>query len=118
MHTAQACISTDRAERYLTQLCDHLGQLSGHGFRLHRPRTGHGGPPDVRHVEHSSNHGEITFGWGRCTLDAAPDTLTVDLVADDAEALSHGQTMIGDRLQTIGRRDGIEVAWQVDRKHR
>jgi hypothetical protein len=31
----------------------------------------------------------------------------------NADALSHGQAMIGQRLQTIGRREGLAVTWQT-----
>jgi hypothetical protein len=67
----------------------------------------------VRHVEHTGAHAEIIFGWGRCTLDATADALTIDLMADETDALHHGQAMIGQRLQTIGRREGLEVTWQA-----
>jgi hypothetical protein len=107
--TAQARIPTDRAGRYLVQLCQHLNQISGH--------SRHGGaadarrPPQIRHVEWSDSHGVIEFAFGQCTLDATGDTLTITLAAGDTNELREMQQTLAARLKTIGRRDNLIVTW-------
>ena len=68
MPTAEARVETARAERYLAQLCDHLGHMRHGGHAAHH-RGGHGGPPDVQDVEHAGDRAVIVFDWGsaRCT---------------------------------------------------
>jgi hypothetical protein len=104
MPTAQTRIPTDRGGRYLAQLCHHLEQLRGH--------TRHdGGPPQIRHVEWTDDHGVVDFPSGRCTLRATADTLTVSLTADDSNQLQQLQELLSARLNTIGRRDTLVVTW-------
>jgi hypothetical protein len=104
--TAQTRIPTDRAGRYLVQLCQHLNQISGHA----RHGAG-GGPPPIRHVEWSDSHGVIEFASGQCTLDATGDALTIDLAAADTDELREMQQTLAARLKTIGRRDNLVVTW-------
>lgn len=109
MPSAQTRISTDRASRYLTQLCEHLNHL-GHNPRRHAgTRSGHG--PDVQRVEWNETHGVIEFPFGTCDLTATEDALTIRLTADEPDALRHLQDMITARVETIGRRDDLEVTW-------
>lgn len=108
MPTAQTRIPTDRAGRYLVQLCQHLSQINGHAR--------HGGATDargplIRRVEWNDSHGVIEFASGQCTLDATGDTLTVSLAAADIDELRTLQQVLSARLKTIGRRDNLVVAW-------
>ncbi len=108
MPNAQTRVPTDRAGRYLAQLCQHLNQISGH--------TRHGGPadgggPQVLRVEWSDSHGVIEFTAGKCTLNASSDELTITLAAVDTEELHQMQHMFSARLETIGRRDNMVVTW-------
>ncbi|MFF3462621.1 DUF2218 domain-containing protein [Streptomyces sp. NPDC001984] len=112
MPTAEARVRTDRASRYLTQLCRHLGQM---GRMRHRSPVGHGGgemPPEIRHVEYSDTDGIIRFAEGRCTLQARSDTLTLRVEADDEDTLQRLQDGIAGRIEKIGRRDRLKVNWQ------
>jgi hypothetical protein len=102
-------VSTDRAGRYLVQLCEHLNQFS-HRAR-HGGTTDSSGAPEVRRVEWTDNHGVVEFSAGRCTLDAKDDTLAITLAADDADELRRLQELFATRLETIGRRDSLTVAW-------
>lgn len=98
MPTVEAHVPTPRADRYLNQLCDHLGHISdgsdrskhagrtgeygkgGHGSqRGHDNRTGqhesdaqqrHDGPALIRRVDHSGSQATIEFDWGTCDLAA------------------------------------------------
>jgi hypothetical protein len=126
MYTAVAQVDTDRASRYLVQLCRHVSQMGGRGG--HRPpsRGGHV-PPEVQHVEWTDTRGTIDVGWGRCTVEATADVLTLRLESADEEGLQRLQAAVTHRLETIGRRESLEVAWQrpgapapepTTRKHR
>ncbi|MGW1810162.1 DUF2218 domain-containing protein [Streptomyces sp. NPDC002078] len=111
MPTAEARIATDRASRYLVQLCRHTAMM---GRMRHQSPAGHGGGrmPDVRHVEWSDIHGTVRFGEGAWHLDAGPDALTLRVEAADEQALRRLRTGITTRLEKIGRRDGLTVTWQ------
>jgi hypothetical protein len=112
MPTAEAHLATDRASRYLVQLCRHLGQMNR---MSHRPLGGHGEGrtmPAVQHVEFTDTHGTVRFADGRWTLHATADTLTLRVDADDEEALRRLQDGIAERIEKIGRRDGLQTHWR------
>jgi hypothetical protein len=111
MPIAEAHVPTERASRYLVQLCRHLGHMSR--LRHQRP-AGPGGQssPAVRHVDWSDTTGTIRFAQGTCTLLATDDALTVRVDADDEDALRRLQDGIIRRLNTIARRDHLTVHWQ------
>lgn len=106
MPTARTRVVTDRASRYLVQLCEHLDQMEHRAQHRGAPAT-----PGALRVEWTDVHGVITFAGGRCTLDATDDALDLHLVADDAQELSRMQTVFAARIETIGRRDNLHVAW-------
>jgi hypothetical protein len=109
MPIAEALVETDRASRYLVQLCQHANQMGQH----HWPRARGGGhvPPTVEHVESSDTHGVISFGEGRCVLQAAAGVLTLRAEAADKDSLRKLQDRIAHRLETMGRRDQLTVTW-------
>lgn len=112
MPTAEAHVSTERASRYLVQLCRHLGQMSG---VRHQPPARHGGggmPPTVQDVDYSDAAGVIRFAEGRLTLQATPDTLNLRIDAGGQDTLQRLQDGITARLEKIGRRDHLMVTWQ------
>lgn len=112
MPTAEAHLATDRASRYLVQLCRHLGQMTRVS---HRPLAGHGEgrrPPAVQHVDYTDARGTVRFAGGQWALDATADTLTLRVDADDEEGLRRLQDGIAARIEKIGRRDGLQVHWQ------
>jgi hypothetical protein len=107
--TARTDVPTDRPERYLAQLCEHLNQI-GHHAR-HGATADAPGPPRVRNIEWTDRRGVVEFPTGQCTLDAEDRTLTITLTADDAGELRRMQDLFAARLETIGRRDGLTVTW-------
>ncbi|MEU2334686.1 DUF2218 domain-containing protein [Streptomyces sp. NPDC013172] len=112
MPTAEAHVPTDRASRYLVQLCRHLSQM--HGMR-HRPPVGHGGgqmPFEVQRVDYCDTLGTIRFVQGLCTLRATADMLVLRVEADDEDTLRRLQNGIAGRIEKIGRRDGLAVTWR------
>ncbi|MBR7836598.1 DUF2218 domain-containing protein [Actinospica durhamensis] len=110
MPTADARITTDRAERYLEQLCSHLGAM---GHMRHVPASGHGGAEVARveHVEKSATGAVIRFAEGCWVLDATPDALILRVEAEDPATLERLKASIAARIAKIGRRDGLTVAW-------
>ncbi len=111
MPTAEAQIPTERASRYLEQLCRHLGQMSR---MRHQSPAGHRdqAPPPVQGVGWSDSSGEIRFTHGTCTVQATPTALLLRVDADDEDSLRRLQDGITRRLETIGRRDHFTVDWQ------
>lgn len=112
MLTAEARIENERPSRYLVQLCRHASEMRRHRRYWPRGHGGGGAPPEVLDVEWSDTHGRISFDFGRCSLSAGADTLTVRAEAADEENLERLQTLLAARLETIGRRDQLTVVWQ------
>ena len=85
--TAQARVRTDRASRYLAQLCRHLSELQSHTSPAGHERAGPG-RPQIRHVEWSDTRGTVDLAAGRLTLLADPDTLHLTIEAPDEQRLA------------------------------
>lgn len=112
MLSAEARVATDRPSRYLVQLCRHIDHMRGH---LHGGTPAHGDGEaafTVRRAEWSDEHGLVDFGWGRCIVQAGPGELVLHVEADDEDGLRRIQAGIARRLETIGRRDAMQVHWQ------
>lgn len=99
MLIAEARVATERSGRYLVQLCQHLNKVAQRNPQLQA------------HVEWSDDRGQISFGWGRCTLRADPGVLTLRAEAADKEHLHQLQQRVTDRLEQAGRRDRLTVTW-------
>ncbi|GAA3803227.1 DUF2218 domain-containing protein [Streptomyces chiangmaiensis] len=112
MLITEAHIRTDRPSRYLTQLCKHPRETGGHMRRWADLHHNGKAPPQIQPVEWSDTHGSIDLGWGRCTLQAGPDSLTLRVEAADQDSLQRIQHLIAGRLQKIGKRDALQVTWQ------
>src|SRR5215467_5470031 len=100
MPAAEAHVHTSQPGRYLLQLCRHAQQI----HRLpHSPRPHDGGDarlaPTVRHNESSQTRGTISFGWGQCTMQASPGTLTLRVEAADEEHLQRVQEIIATDIE-------------------
>ena len=108
MPASQARVPTDRAGRYLTQLCEHISRLTalGHGHD-------EGGAASMpRRAEWSDTDGIIDFGWGRCTLHTTGDALVLHAEAEAQPQLRRIEDSISARLEQIGRRGGLTVTWR------
>lgn len=99
MLIAEARVVTERSGRYLVQLCQHLNKAARRN------------PQMQARVEWSDDRGQISFGWGRCTLRADPGVLTLRAEAADEEHLHQLEQRIADRLEQVGRRDRLTVTW-------
>jgi hypothetical protein len=100
---AEARVETERSARYLVQLCRHLSLVA------------HANPQMRVRVDWSDDRGVISLGWGRCTLRADPGVLTLVAEAADEAGLRQIERRIADRLEQIGRRDQLTVAWAPPR---
>ena len=111
MLTATARVPTDRAGRYLAQLCGHAAQLSR--ITRHEPDgQSPAGAPLTARAEPSGSEGSIEFSRGRCVLQATEDSLILRAEAGSQEQLERIKEGIAARLQRIGRHDGLAVTWQ------
>lgn len=100
--TADASVETERAGRYLSQLCRHVEHMA-------RMRLG------MRaRVERSDDRAVIDFGWGRCTLRAEPGVLILHAQAHDEDSVRRIEHGVAERLERIGRRDRLTVSWSHD----
>ncbi|MGP4048207.1 DUF2218 domain-containing protein [Streptomyces sp. 2A115] len=113
MPIAEARVETERASRYLVQLCRHAQQMRRRHFR---PRAHAGGgthtPPEVHHVEWSDTHGTVRLSLGQWTLRATPDALVLRADAANEEDLRRMRSLVAARVEKIGRRDDLTVVWQ------
>jgi hypothetical protein len=111
MPAAQAHVPTSRASRYLAQLCSHSSQMSR--AASHRPRrhSDGGAPHAASHTSQTGADGVIDFGWGRCTLHATSEALTLHAEAGDQQQLQRIQDGLTVRLERIGRRDQLTLSW-------
>jgi hypothetical protein len=115
MSSAEARIPTDRAARYLEQLCRHLGSME-HMRHVPASASGHGaaGMPRVESVEQSGNRAMVRFADGSWELTAHEDALVLRVEADEEAALEPLTVAIAARIAKIGRRDGLSVNWLSD----
>jgi hypothetical protein len=108
----EARITTDRAARYLTQLCRHAAAMGSRPRRLGLHARG----TDQRRLsvqaEWDDRHAVLTFDPPvRATLDAGPTALTVRIDADDDRTAVLVRDILTRDLQRFGRRDRLTVDW-------
>ncbi|MFG6201773.1 DUF2218 domain-containing protein [Nonomuraea sp. JJY05] len=109
MPTAEARVTTERASRYLVQLCRHATQM-GHGLPTRSPHLGSERPKNIQ-AEWSETRGTITVDRGSCVLEATPEALTLRIEAEDEDGLQRLQTILTRNLTRMGRRDSLGVEW-------
>jgi hypothetical protein len=116
MPTAEARITTTRASRYLTQLCQHATSTGASGPAAVRPQQD--APGGAAHpagmpprAEWTETHGTISFPGGTITLQASADALIVRADAGTEPELRHVQELLSGHLTTIGRPDQLIITW-------
>lgn len=112
MPTAEGHARTQRAGRYLAQLCTHLDQLQHQPHPHSAPHPAGEPMPQIRQVQWSDTHGTVSFGHSQLTLQATPDQLIMRVQAADEQNLHQTQQLLTHRIQQIGRRDHLTVTWQ------
>jgi hypothetical protein len=108
-------ISSDRAARYLSQFCKHAAAM-GRGGHTPRMHTHHNSDTSGVRVEAEwfDTHGVVTFTpWGRATLDATDDLLTIRIDADNDGALSQIRDIITRDIKRFAGRNPLTVAWKT-----
>ncbi|WP_055585996.1 DUF2218 domain-containing protein [Streptacidiphilus griseoplanus] len=122
MPTAEALIATDRAGRYLVQLCRHLDSMTRLDHRPHGAHGTHGAHgegrtgPEIRQVDWSGTTGTVRFADGLWSLEAGPDALALRVDADDEESLRRLRAAATTRIEQIGRRARLRVVWEPPRE--
>lgn len=91
MPISTATVPTDRAGRYLAQLCRHFAQKID------------------AHIQGAE--GFADFGWGTCKLTATHASLLLRGEADEADQLARIEHVVRDHVERFGRRDGLQVQW-------
>ena len=87
-----ATVPTDKAVRYMTQLCKHWS----HRFT----------------VAFDDKAGRIDLPLGACTLTAGPAALDIVLDAADTEGLTKMEQVVADHLNRFAFREGeLTFAW-------
>jgi hypothetical protein len=54
----------------------------------------------------------VDFGWGRCTLQADGNLLTLRAEAADEESLRRVQDIVTRDIERFGSREHLHVSWQ------
>lgn len=112
MPTAEAQVPTDRASRYLVQLCHHASRMGGHRMtRLPAHVNADHDMPGNVNAEWSDTHGTLTVDGGTCTLRATTDDLLLRAEAPDERTLLRLQEMITRNLTRFSRREPLTVTW-------
>lgn len=109
MVASEGAVCTDRAERYVEQLCGHLDHLR------HVPAASHGQrstPRILEPVQRDDGVATVAFDIGSLRMQATPGELRLLVEADEASDLDLLQALIAHRVTTIGRRDGLTITWQ------
>ncbi len=91
MPNSSTTVSSDRASRYLQQLCKHFA---------------HKVP-----VEFTTEAGQITFPFGTCTLHAEGALLTLVATGETVD-IDRLEQVIGDHFARFAFRENITLTWQ------
>jgi uncharacterized protein len=92
MQHSEARVTTDKAERYLGQLCKHWA----HKFA----------------VAHTQQHGRIELPAGLCVLDAEAETLLLRVEAADEAQLGRMEEVVARHLERFMFRESPRIAWR------
>lgn len=95
MLRSQADVTSEKANRYLIQLCKHFRHKVPAEWREEGPR----------------GTGEVDFPMGRCEMSAEAGTLTIVCQADSGAALSTVKRIVEDHLVRFGHRENLSVDW-------
>lgn len=111
MPIAEARVPTERASRYLVQLCRHADQMRRMRHQPPSRSVADAAAPGVDHVDYSDTVGTVRFADGQLHMRASADTLTLLVEAADDDVLRRLQDGITARLNKIGRRDQLTTTW-------
>ena len=89
IHTAT--INTNKAERLMKALCNHFARKITAGYE--------------------GDKGYVQFQDGKCELTATPNTLTLQVQAENAEHLSRLKQVVVDHLLRFAPGEDLQVHW-------
>ena len=92
MHESTADIATDKASRYLQQLCKHFAHKT--------------------QVSFNTSKGRISFTGGDCRLEADENRLRLSVTAPNAETLAKLQDVAARHLERFAFREDLKITWQ------
>ncbi|NUR94394.1 MAG: DUF2218 domain-containing protein [Kribbellaceae bacterium] len=96
MPAFEAHVETPRADRYLTQLTSHLSH----------------GPGGLQVLSESADELVVDLGPATWTIRSSPEHLLLRLEADDPTTLQEQSSRVAQRVEQLGRRDGLRVVWR------
>lgn len=97
MHSAHATIHSEKAGRYLIQLCKHFA---------------HKVPATWDDTEGENIKGHVEFSIGTCDLTAADDALLITCSAPDADGLGKVKHTMEDHIVRFAWKEELTVEWQ------
>lgn len=92
--TVTARFTTERASRYLQQLCKHFAHKAPATFNAH--------------------HGEVDLPHGRCVLDADDGALTIACTANEPEREPLLVKVVAVHLERFAWKETVTLDWQRD----
>jgi hypothetical protein len=92
-----AVVNTEKAERLMKALCNHFSQKTS--------------------AHYEGDKGYVEFGDGKCELTATASTLTLQVEAQNAEALARLEHVVGDHLQRFTPAEELVIRWGEAQEH-
>lgn len=92
MHVAQAEIRSERASRYLVQLCKHFAHKTT--------------------ANYDDRTGKVDFQPGLCVMHAAEDCLSLRCEASNEPDLIRVKSIVADHLVRFAWQESIAVEWR------
>ena len=97
MHSAHATITSEKAGRYLVQLCKHFA---------------HKIPATWDETEGEETKGHADFGIGTCEMTAKDGALLLACNAPDAEGLGKVKYVVEDHVVRFAWKEELKIDWQ------
>lgn len=91
MLTSTTYVKTDKATKYVAQLCKH--------FKHKVP------------AQYTEAHGQVDFQPGDCELNADPTGLHIRCSTDDENNLGRLEFILEDHLKRFAWREDVEIIW-------
>lgn len=91
MPRSSAVVQTDKASRYLVQLCKHFSHKV--------------------HAEWTETDAYVDFKFGTCQITATSQAISFQATAPDSTGHGRVQYVVTDHLERFGARQGLKVTW-------
>lgn len=111
MIRSAARLESDRAGRYLVQLCKHFAHKVPARYEPAPPARG-GKRHGAEGAEADSLAGTVDFPWGVCRLLSRPGSLEMTCEAAEPEALRRIEHVVTDHVERFAWRDKPRLDWR------